>query len=271
MKVPKFLWNDPELDVQVQKIPGYQDGEIEVYILTPKKLKAPMPCLIDYHGGGFVLEGAEYHYRLAMTYAKETPCKVVFVAPAHPFPTPVEDGYAAMEWVYDHAGELGIDKNRIAFVGDSAGAQLSVAVNLLARDRKHPIKPVCQILVYPFLDERNTSNSAEKFTDTPMWNSSLTKRVLPIINPNHAVSDKRITSPVEVEDLTNMPDAYIETAEFDALHDDGILFAKRLAQVGGDVELNETKGTMHGFDIVLDCDISKAAILRRLDFLKRKI
>lgn len=274
MPVPKFLWQDPELDVQMQLIPGYQGDSIEVYILTPKKLTAPLPCLINYHGGGFVLEGAHYHYRLAMTYAKQAHCKVIFVryrlAPNHPFPVPIEDGYAAMNWVYENADALGIDRERIAVGGDSAGGQLSASVCLLARTRNHPIRPLFQLLIYPFLDVRNNSESAQRYTDTPMWNSKLTEKVSPIVNPGNAVTDKRITSPVEVEDLTGMPDAYIETAEFDCLHDDGILYAKRLTEAGVAVELNETKGTIHGYDIVLDCPTTKDAVAKRLAFMKQR-
>ena len=273
MGVPKFLWQDPELDVQMKKIPGYREQEIEVYILTPKDLTAPMPCLVNFHGGGFVLEGADYHYRLAMRYAKEAHCKVVFVryrlAPNHPFPGPIEDGYCAMNWVFENAEKLGIDPMRIGFGGDSAGAQLSAAVCLLSRDRNHPIRPRFQMLIYPFLDSRNTSDSAKRFTDTPMWNSKRTALALPIINPGNAVTDKRIASPVEAEDLTRLPESYIETAEFDALHDDGILYARRLAEAGVPVELNETKGTIHGFDIVLDCKTTNDAVCRRIGFMKR--
>lgn len=273
MPIPRFLWQDPELDVQLQRIPGYQDGEIEVYILTPKGLTSPMPCLINYHGGGFVLEGAEYHFRLAMQYAKEVRCKVIFVryrlAPKYPFPTPIEDGYAAMCWIWENADILGIDRNRIGFGGDSAGAQLSAAVCLLSRDRSHPIRPCFQMLIYPFLDSRNTSASAKEFTDTPMWNSKRTALALPIINPGNAVTDKRISSPVEVENLSALPTSYIEPAEFDALHDDGILYASRLEEAGVCVELNETKGTIHGFDIVLDCDTTRNAVARRIDFMQR--
>lgn len=274
MGIPKFIWQDPELDVQMQQIPGYQGDPIEVYILTPKKLTNPMPCLINYHGGGFVLEGAEYHFRLAMTYAKEARCKVIFVryrlAPNHPFPVPIEDGYAAMNWAYENAEALGIDRNRIAVGGDSAGGQLSASVCLLVRDRNHPIRIRFQMLIYPFLDVRNNSESARRFTDTPMWNSKRTEKVNPIINPGYAVTDKRMTSPVEVEDLTNLPDAYIETAEFDCLHDDGIMYAKRLMEAGMSVELNETKGTIHGYDIVLDCPTTKNAVARRVAFIVHK-
>jgi len=128
MKTPKFLWKDPQPEVQSRIIPGYQGDEMEVFLLTPENLPEPAPCLVHLHGCGFVFEGSASHFRLAMTYAKEARCKVVFVryrlAPKHPFPVPQEDCYAALCWVYDHADELAIDRHRIGITGDSAGGTL---------------------------------------------------------------------------------------------------------------------------------------------------
>ncbi len=107
MKTPKLLWQDPALDVQTRTIRGYQGGEIEVCIITPRDLPAPAPCLVNFHGGGFVFEGYNSHYQMTMAYAREGRCKVVYVryrlAPKHPFPYPQEDCYAALCWVHEHA------------------------------------------------------------------------------------------------------------------------------------------------------------------------
>ena len=130
MKTPGFLWKDPQLEVQSRRIPGYLGAEIEVFILTPKGLEAPSPCLLNIHGGGFVFEGSNSHFRLAMTYAKRALCKVVYVryrlAPSHPFPVPQEDCYAALCWLYDHADELAVDRKRI---GTGPGCRGSSAVS----------------------------------------------------------------------------------------------------------------------------------------------
>lgn len=102
------------------------------------------------------------------------------------------------------------------------GQSLQMSTPTIGRTWKHRIRPQFQLLIYPFLDARNNSESARRFTDTPMWNSKRTEKVNPIVNPDNAVTDKRMTSSVEVEDLTHLPEAYIETAEFDCLHDDGM-------------------------------------------------
>ena len=273
MKTPKLLWKDPELDVQTLMIPGCQSENIEIYIITPKDLPSPAPCLVNFHGGGFVFEGYNSHYQMAMAYAKEGRCKVVYVryrlAPKHPFPYPQEDCYAALCWVHDHAKELGIDPNRIAVGGDSAGGTLSVVSCLMARDRGAAVRPVFQLLVYPWLDGRNESDSYRKYTDTPMWNSSLSKKVGPIINPDPASIPLALRSPVEAESHAGLPPAYIEVAEFDCLHDDGVLYAKLLQDNGIPVEFHEVKGTMHGFDTVFNAPTSQKMLRIRTAYIRQ--
>jgi len=273
MKTPKLLWQDPELDVQTRRIPGYQGGEIEVFIISPKDLPAPAPCLVNFHGGGFVFEGYNSHYQMAMAYAKAGRCKVVYVryrlAPRHPFPVPQEDCYAALCWVHDHAAELGVDPSRIAVGGDSAGGTLSVTACLMARDRGAAVRPAFQLLVYPWLDGRNVSDSYRKYTDTPMWNSTLSAKVGPIINPDPAAIPLAYRSPVEADSHADLPPAYIEVAEFDCLHDDGVLYAKLLQDNGIPVEFHEAKGTMHGFDTVFNAPTSQAMLAKRTAYIRQ--
>lgn len=273
MKPPKLLWQDPELDVQTLKIPGYQGGEIDIYIITPHDLPAPAPCLVNFHGGGFVFEGYNSHYQMAMAYAKEGRCKVVYVryrlAPRYAFPYPQEDCYAALCWVHDHAEELGVDPERIAVGGDSAGGTLSVVSCLMARDRGAAVRPLFQLLVYPWLDGRNESESCRKYTDTPMWNSRLSKKVGPIIDPEPDAIPLAYRSPVEADSHAGLPQAYIEVAEFDCLHDDGVLYARLLRDNGITVEFIEAKGTMHGFDTVFKASTSRKMLKKRTEYIRQ--
>lgn len=275
MKEPKALWKDPELDVTRHAVKSFDGEKIECLVISPKELQGESPCLIYLHGGGFVLAAADYHYKNCMRYAKEVGCKVVFVnyrlAPGHPHPVFFEDCYAVFCWAYDNAKELGIDTNRIGIGGDSAGSTLSVGVCMMARDRKHPVKFCFQMLPYPFLDARNNSESCKKYTDTPMWNSSLSNRIAPMTKVDKNNSNYVYYSPVEAKSFEGLPPAYIETAEFDCLHDDGILYADLLRDTGISVQLNETKGTMHGFDIVVNASITLDAMEKRIAFMKRMI
>lgn len=275
MKPPKFLWKDRELDVTTHEIISCDGERITCFVLSPKNLPEKAPCLMYFHGGGFVLEAAGYHYRNAMRYAKEVGCKVVFplyrLAPQYPFPAFYEDCYASFCWAYDHAEDLGIDIQRIGVGSDSAGSTLAVGVCLMAKERNHPVKFLFQMLPYPFLDARNESESCKRFTDTPMWNSSLSDRIGPMTKVDKNDPNYIWYSPVEAESLAGLPPAYIETAEFDCLHDDGILYARLLQREGIEVVLNETKGTMHGFDIAIKASTTMAVMEQRIAFMKRLV
>jgi acetyl esterase/lipase len=117
---------------------------------------------------------------------------------------------------------------------------------------------------------RNDSESAKKYTDTPMWNSTLSYKIYPIINPNGIDHMAHFLSPCEVEDLSALADAYVEVAEFDCLRDDGLTYQKRLSEAGVNAVLNDTVGTMHAFDIVLDAPTTRRAVEARIGYMKSK-
>lgn len=274
MKTPKYIYKDKSLDVTRHEITCCDGEKIECHLMSPKSVGEHAPCLLYIHGGGFVLPAAGYHYKNAMRYAKEVGCKVVFagyrLAPAHPHPVFFEDCYAVMCWMYDCAAKLGIDTARIGIGGDSAGSTLAVGVCRMAQERRHPVRFAFQMLPYPYLDARNNSASCKQYTDTPMWNSSLSSRIAPMTRADRSRPDYVWYSPVEAECFAGLPPAYIETAEFDCLHDDGILYAEQLRAAGIAVTLNETRGTMHGFDIVQHAKTTKEALAARIAFMKAR-
>lgn len=271
MKPPRWLWKDKEISVRIETIGGYLGEPIEVFVMEPRNIKTDN-CLVYYHGGGFFFEGAGYHYRNAKAYTLKTPCKVLFVqyrlAPKHPFPIPAEDSYEALKWAYENADRLGISKEKIAIGGDSAGGCLAAAVTQMTRDRRLGIHLRFQLLIYPFVDQSMNSESNRRFTDTPMWNSTLSKQMAGgyIQDPN--VENFVYASPIE-GNCEYLPNAYIETAEFDCLHDDGIKYAEKLRTAGIAVELNETEGTMHGFDIVQKAPTTKMAVAARIAYMQK--
>ena len=274
MKTPKFIFKDKEIITTKHQISSYDGEKIECLLITPKSNLDNSACLIYIHGGGFVLPAAKYHYKNAITYAKLVNCKVLFVnyrlAPKVHHPIFFEDCYAAMCWIYDNAREYGINTKKIGIGGDSAGSTLAVGVCMMANDRNHPVKFCFQMLPYPFLDARNNSDSCKKFTDTPMWNSSLSSKIAPMVKVDNTKPEYVYYSPVESNTFEGLPPTYIETAEFDCLHDDGILYAKLLSDNGIEVVLNETKGTIHGFDIKQKAKTTQMAIKSRVSFMKRK-
>lgn len=273
MNAPKKFLNAKGVTVTKQTVTGCDGNAVDYYIITPDYLPQQAPCLFYIHGGGFVLKAAAYHYMNCLRYAKEAGCIVVFpdyrLAPACPFPIFYEDCYAVFCEVYDKASNLGIDRKHIGVGGDSAGAALAAGLCMMARERSHPVRFLFQMLPYPFLDARNSSESCMKYTNTPMWNSNLSSRITPMTKIDRKHPSYHWYSPVETEDFSVFPPAYIETAEFDCLHDDGILFAEQLKKAGTDVLLNETKGTMHGYDIMTGSSIARDSMNQRIEFLKR--
>lgn len=280
MRPPRWVRVDGDDKVSVTRLSvrSYDGAEIPIFSIEPRSFRAKrktgtIPCLVYYHGGGFFFEGAGYHYTLAKRYALECGCRVLFaqyrLAPKHPHPTPAEDCYAALRFAFESAAELRTDAARIAVGGDSAGGALAAAVCQMARDRGTDA-PLFQLLVYPVTDRRMETESCRLFTHTPMWNSRLSEKMWEGYVPNTDAPDVAYASPMEATRFDALPPAYVETAEFDCLRDEGIAYAKALQSAGVDVTLNETRGTMHGFDIVKNAPTSKEAVAARIAFMRDK-
>ncbi|MDE6722810.1 MAG: alpha/beta hydrolase, partial [Eubacterium sp.] len=266
--------NHSDKNVNVSKIKiNVEDADINALFYEPINCKNNAPLLVYFHGGAYMYKAAPYHFRLVKEYCVKANCKVLMVdyrlAPKHKYPIPVMDCYKSLEYAVRNAEKLGIDKSKIAVGGDSAGGGIAASVVLMARDRN--LAHLCgQMLIYPVLDKRINSNSMKKYTDTPVWNAKLTKKMMPYYFPSNTVELAEYASAVEVENLSNLPSTYIETAEFDCLHDDGINYAIRLNESSVNVELYETKGTMHGFDMVAKSSITTKSMEKRISVPMKK-
>lgn len=262
---------DDALRVERKQIP-VSGGTIRALLYSPVALEEPAPCLIDYHGGGFVFPAAPYHYELARIYALRSGCRVLMpdyrLAPKHPFPVAPEDAYAAYAWILTHAEELRLDPTRIAVGGDSAGGTLATVVGLMAAERGLPL-PCAQMLIYPAVGLSAGTESMRLFTDTPMCNSQDAAKYDKLYMPDPTAGKPEYAAPLGAPSLAGQPPCYLETAEFDCLRDSGVLYAERLRDEGVSAELHNTKGTMHGFDIVLKSPIVQACVDDRVAFLKR--
>ncbi len=273
LKTPKWLFKDKELNVKTKKIKGYKE-QIELIIISRKDLKDNAPCLLYFHGGAFIIDAAEFHYKLASIYAKSVPCKVIFVkytlATKSPINIPVEDSYCALLWVIKNSNKLNIDINKIALGGDSAGGNIAASLSFIVRDRINNFKLCFNLLIYPFLDRRMNSKSNNKYIDTPMWNSSLTKKLYKLYSFEETdITKIEYISPIEAKSFKNIPPTYIEAAEYDSLHDDSINYYNILKENKIDVYLNDTKGTMHAYDMCLSATPSICNIFKRIEYMKK--
>jgi acetyl esterase len=263
--------NRKETKARKIKIKSFDGKSVKCWIIEPKHVKENAPCLVYYHGGAFRYRIVPYQLRMAHRYAYRAQCIVVFVdyrkMPKYSFPTPVEDAYSALKWVYENASALGIDARRIAVGGDSAGGTLVAAVTQVARDRKGP--HICfQLLVSPAVDCDMQTESMKTFWDTPIWDSAKNKEMWKLYLKNGDQGKIAYASPIKAASLADLPPAYVETAEFDCLRDEGVNYARRLEEAGVPVELMETKGTIHGYDMVFK-SIAKEIFEKRIIALNK--
>ncbi|MFN4354275.1 alpha/beta hydrolase [Parvibaculum sp.] len=236
--------------VEDRAIPG-PAGDISVRIYTPVAAGGTGPALVYYHGGGWVIGDLETHDALCRTLANEAGLKVIAVdyrlAPEHPFPAAIDDAYAATKWVEANASEIGIDPNRIAVAGDSAGGNLAAAVSLRSKAEKGP-HIAFQLLIYPVTDAPRTTQSYKDFAAGHMleaegmdwfWNHYVLSAGT---DPKHPYA-----APLHAESLTGLPPAYVVTAGFDVLRDEGKAYAEALKKAGVAVEYVNYEGMIHGF------------------------
>lgn len=266
--------SDEQVEVKKIKLSGYQGAEISGLVLEPKNCMEILPCLVVFHGGGFMLKASTAHYQVVKAYVKKLPCKVVYVdyrlAPEHPFPIPAEDCYETYKWVLNHVGELGIDKNRIVVSGDSAGGNLATAVTLMARDRGLAA-PLGAMLIYPVTDRRMFTDSMQRFTDTPLWDARLNRMMWECYLEEQSHEHLEYASPIEAKSFKDFPPTYMEVAEYDCLHDEGLALLERIKEAGVVTELHEVKSACHGYETAVDSLIMKACMECRIQWLSRLI
>lgn len=248
-------------------------GRIKVHVFSPRFVKKPVPALVYYPGGGFMQTAAFAHKRNAAKMAAGAKCKVFLVhyrlAPKHPFPTGLLDCEEAFDFILSHAQKLKIDPSRIAMGGDSAGGTLTAGVILRQRDEGER-RPILAMLLYPALEDGNADfESRKKYVDTPMFNTERFHFIEKYYYRNGMQGMEQYAFPLRTRDYSGLPPAYIETAEFDCLHDDGVIAAKTLRDAGIPVELVETKGTLHGYDAVEASPVTRDCLRRRIGALRK--
>lgn len=232
-------------------------GPLEVFWYDPSPGAADRPALLHMHGGGMVIGSAAQMQlgpaKLATSLGAPVASVEYRLAPETPFPGPQEDCYAALGWLANGAGELGVDPARIGVTGESAGGGLAAAVAQMARDRGGP-RVAAQILTYPMIDHRVGGDAdpwRNRHTGEFIWSRASNQFGWEALRGDYPADDARKGwfSPSLADDLAGLPPAWIGVGNLDLFFDENLDYARRLVDAGVPVELHAYPGAFHGFDM----------------------
>ena len=243
----------PELSSDVERTDHEIPGSPGVVVRVHRPVGAPgaLPCLYWMHGGGLVLgsyEGDDARFdRWSPMFGIVGVSVEYRLAPETPYPGPLDDCYAGLAWVHEHAAELGVDPDRIGIGGPSAGGNLAAGLGLLARDRGE-VPFGYQLLIYPMLDDRQITASSQ--WPDPIWPPSAnTYGWTAYLGAAKGGPDvPAYAAPARATDLAGLPPTLIVVGAIDGFSDEDIDYAVRLRQAGVPVDLHVYAGAPHGFD-----------------------
>jgi acetyl esterase len=240
-------------------------GPLTLRLYTPRGLTGSAPALVFFHGGGWIYGDLDSHDAVCRFLAEEAQVRVVAVdyrlGPEAPFPAAFDDSWAAWTWVAEHAKGLGIDASRIAVGGDSAGGNLAAIVAQHAVDGEG-VRPAFQLLIYPATDFLGGSRSRQTYAE----GFYLTKGFMDLAEEHYLVGDEdkteRRLSPLH-QDVAGVAPAYVVTAGFDPLLDEGKAYADKLRAAGVPVEYVCEEGLIHSFANMVAVGTSAPRAMRR--------
>ncbi len=216
---------------------------------------APGSAVVYLHGGGMVAGSVDLYDPVVRTYVDWTGVPFLAVdyrlAPEAPPGGPAADALVGLRWLVERAPELGVDPQRIALMGDSAGGGVAAAAAVLARDAGvHVAK---QILIYPMLDDRNTEPDPQVSAAPSMFSHELNRTAWAAVRRSLPSDEDlpAVAAPARATDLTGLAPAYIEVGELDIFRDEDVAYAQRLWRSGVSVELHVHPGYPHAFDLLL--------------------
>lgn len=247
----------PDVPVTRRTVPGRGAvPEVDVYVVNAKPGSAPRPAILHTHGGGYVLGDAPGSVRPLQEIARALDCVCVSVdyalAPAARWPVSTEQNYAGLKWLHDTAGELGVDRARIAVLGESAGGGHAALLAIRARDRGE-VPLAAQVLVYPMLDDRTGSSRAvPPYIGSFTWSGSDNRygwaAFLGVGPGTRAVPAAAV--PARVASVAGLPPTFIGVGSIDLFVEEDVDYALRLIAAGVPTELVVVPGAFHGFDMI---------------------
>ncbi|MBN3789130.1 alpha/beta hydrolase [Burkholderia sp. Ac-20353] len=234
--------------------------DVSVLVYEPQKTSKNtlLPAIYYIHGGGYVSGSADLYDNEHHDAAIKLNCVVVAVdyrlAPENPYPTPLNDCVAGISWVYDNSEALGIDRERITVMGESAGGGLSASLCHYLRDKTN-ITPKNQVLMFPMLDYKTSANPGEfknKYVGEYVWTHELNDFGWKYLLGGKKVSGIEIQyySPSYASSFDNLPNAYIAVGSLDLLLEESLEYARKLSCAGVPISMEVVAGAVHGFNFM---------------------
>jgi acetyl esterase len=237
-------------------------GEVPLRVYSPIAATAEaLPTLVYFHGGGFVIGNLDTHDGLCRILANEAGLRVIAVdyrlAPEHKYPAAVDDAFAALVYIEANASELGVDANRLAVGGDSAGGALAAVVTQMAKEKGGP-RVAYQLLLFPVTQIGGETDSLRDYAEGYFLERVGLEWFYAAYLPEGADKNDPRISPLAAASFEGLPPAYLMTASCDPLHDEGIRYGTALACAGVDVTVADHAGLVHDF-IYLQAVLPQAA------------
>ena len=253
--IEELLATRPEISHREQTIPGYEGAELVISVFARRTHTAPGPGFYHTHGGGMIIGDRFTGIEVMLDWVDRFDGVCVSVeyrlAPEFPDPYPVEDCYAGLVWTAEHAGQLGIDPDRLIIAGASAGGGLAAGTTLLARDRQGP-PLIGQVLIYPMIDDRNDTLSAHQIEGVGVWDRVSNDTGWTALLGDRAGTDhvSIYAAPSRASDLSGLPPAFIDVGTAEVFRDEDVAYASTIWACGGVAELHVWPGGFHGFDLM---------------------
>lgn len=269
----------PPTTVEAETLQVGPTGSVRIHIVRPEVAVGPLPVVMYFHGGGWVIGDFETHEPLVRELAHQSQAAVVFVdydrSPEAKYPTANEQAYAATKFLAEQGAEFGLDGGRLAVAGDSAGGNMATVVALMAKERGGP-RILFQLLYYPVTDASMSQATYETYADgfwlltkTMAW---LWDQYLPIGTNRQEITVAPLHA--SLDELRGLPPALVVVSENDVLRDEGEAYARKLLQSGVETACIRFNGTIHDFVMInalAKTPQSRAAVIAGAEALRHAL
>lgn len=268
----------PPVQIEDKVLPCGPDKKVSVRIIRAEGSRERLPVIMFYHGGGWILGNQHTHDRLVAELAVGANAAVVFVnytpSPEAQFPKPLEEAFAATQYIVEHGKGFNLDPSRLSVAGDSVGGNMTIAMTLFAKEKG--LKILTQVLFYPVTDANFSTESYQKFAEGPWLTKAAMEWFWNAYAPHGADRKKPTASPLQasIDQLRHLPPALIITDENDVLRDEGEAYAHKLLRAGVKVTAVRFLGTCHDFamlNALSETPAARGAIALAIDYLHKAL